>query len=59
MNDKVASVYFEKYYMDKDTLVSQKLIWKTDKNFQINTEKKIAGKVLPPVQIKVRWDPSE
>jgi hypothetical protein len=58
-NDKVSAIYIEKIFLRADTSVSQKLYWKTDKNFQIITEKRI-GKILFPLeQVKVIWDPVE
>lgn len=57
--DKITSVYIEKNFAKGDTSFSQKLYWKTAKNAQIITEKKLAGKSLPVEQVKIMWDPSE
>jgi hypothetical protein len=58
-NDKVNTIYLEKFFMIKDTSVSQKLYWKAGKNFQIITEKKTGNTVLPVELVKVTWDPTE
>lgn len=58
-NDKVNAVYIEKMFAKGDTVFNQKLYWKTGKNFQITTEKKTGGKLLPVEQVKVIWDPVE
>ncbi|HTL07894.1 MAG TPA: hypothetical protein VL307_06540 [Chitinophagaceae bacterium] len=54
-NDKVTGVYMEKRFYKADTLYNQKLIWKTDKNMQVITEKKVNGKTLPVEQVKISW----
>ncbi len=59
LNDKVSAVFMEKSWASNDTLISQKLYWKTDHNFQITTEKKIGDKVLPQQQVKFIWDPTD
>jgi hypothetical protein len=56
-NDKVTGIYIEKLFTSKDTVFSQKLYWKTGKNFQVVTEKRTRSKLLPTEQIKVIWDP--
>lgn len=58
-NDKVNAIYIEKLFTKGDTIFNQKLYWKTGKNFQITTEKKTGGKLLPVEQVKVIWDPVE
>ncbi len=58
-NDKVNAVYIEKLFTKGDTVFNQKLYWKTGKNFQITTEKKTGGKLLPVEQVKIIWDPEE
>jgi hypothetical protein len=58
-NDKVSAIYIEKLFKQNDTLINQKLYWKTDKNFQVITEKKIGNRLLPVEQVKVIWDPFE
>jgi hypothetical protein len=58
-NDKVSAIYIEKIFSNADTSISQKLYWKTDKNFQIITEKKLRHITFPTEQIKVIWDPVE
>jgi hypothetical protein len=58
-NDKVTGVYIEKLFTVHDTIFNQKLYWKTGKNLQVTTEKKINGTVLPVEQVKITWDPSE
>ena len=54
-NDRVSSIYIEKHFMSNDTSVNQKLYWKTDKNMQVITEKRVKGKALPLEQIKITW----
>ena len=58
-NDKVTGIYMEKAFSLGDTSCSQKLYWKTGKNMQVFTEKKIKDKVLPIEQVKIAWDGSE
>jgi hypothetical protein len=58
-NDKVSAIYIEKIFTNADTSISQKLYWKTGKNFQIITEKRIGNISLPVEQVKVIWDPVE
>jgi hypothetical protein len=58
-SDKVTGIYIEKMFTRNDTAFNQKLYWKTGKNLQVITEKKIKGIVLPVEQIKITWDPSE
>jgi hypothetical protein len=58
-NDKVSSIYIEKVFSNADTVISQKLYWKSDKNFQINTEKRLGSITFPAEQVKVIWDPVE
>ena len=58
-NDKVTGVYIEKNFSRNDTSFNQKLYWKTGKNMQVITEKKVKNKVLPVEQVKIMWDPSE
>ncbi len=55
-SDKVTSIYIEKSFTTNDTLFNQKLYWKTDKNLQVVTEKKIGSKSLPVEQRKITWD---
>jgi len=54
-NDKVTGIYMEKAFSRNDTSFSQKLYWKTGKNMQVITEKKIKGKALPVEQVKITW----
>lgn len=58
-NDKVTGIYMEKAFNLGDTSCSQKLYWKTGKNMQVFTEKKIKDKVLPIEQVKITWDGTE
>jgi len=58
-NDKVTGVYIEKNFSRNDTSFNQKLYWKTGKNMQVITEKKVKDKLLPLEQVKITWDPSE
>jgi hypothetical protein len=58
-NDKVTGIYIEKAFSLGDTSCSQKLYWKTGKNMQVFTEKKIKDKLLPVEQVKIAWDGSE
>jgi hypothetical protein len=58
-NDKVTGIYIEKAFRLGDTSCSQKLYWKTGKNMQVFTEKKIKDKLLPLEQVKISWDGSE
>jgi len=55
-NDKVTGIYMEKIFSRNDTSFSQKLYWKTGKNMQVITEKKVKGKSLPVEQVKITWD---
>jgi len=55
-NDQVTGVYIEKQFTKNDTAFSQQLIWKTGKNVQVTTEKKVKGKTLPIEQVKITWD---
>jgi hypothetical protein len=55
-NDKVTGVYIEKIFKRKDTVFNQKLYWKTGKNMQVITEKKIKNTTLPVEQIKIIWN---
>ncbi|MFT3932853.1 MAG: hypothetical protein QM726_04485 [Chitinophagaceae bacterium] len=54
-NDQVTGIYIEKQFTRNDTAYNQQLIWKTDKNVQVTTEKKTKGKTLPVEQIKISW----
>jgi hypothetical protein len=56
-NDKVTGIYMEKVFTKNDTVFNQKLYWKTGKNFQVITEKKIGGRPPATEQVKVIWDP--
>lgn len=58
-NDKVTGIYIEKIFKLKDTLFDQQLYWKSGRNLQINTEKKIKGITLPVEQVKISWDGSD
>ncbi len=58
-NDKVSAIYIEKVFTIGDTAINQKLYWKTDKNFQVITNKKLKNTVFPVEQVKVIWDPIE
>jgi len=55
-NDKVTGIYMEKIFSRNDTSFNQKLYWKTGKNMQVITEKKVKGKTLPVEQVKITWD---
>jgi hypothetical protein len=58
-SDKVKSIYMEKTSEKDDTLITKKLYWKTNKNFQIITSKQTGE--LPAINshIKVSWDQTE
>ena len=58
-NDKVRTIYIEKQQQSGDTLISRKLYWKVNRNFQVITEKRVNKTFLPVEQVKVVWDPSE
>lgn len=58
-NDKVTGIYIEKTFAVQDTLFNQKLYWKTDRNLQVNTEKRIKEKTFPVEQVKITWNPTE
>lgn len=58
-NDKVTGIYIEKVFNLGDTSCNQKLYWKTGKNMQVFTEKRIKDKLLPLEQVKISWDGSE
>lgn len=56
--DKVTSIYMEKQEQKGDTLIEEKLLWKTDHYYQILRTKTTGG--TPQLsQIKVVWDPTE
>ncbi len=59
LNDKVSSLFIEKAFTQNDTFFNQKLYWKSDKNFQITTEKTFKGKTFPTEQVKIIWDPTK
>ena len=52
----VRSIYLEKNYSSGDSLITEKMYWRTGKSFQIATLTAIKGK--PPVEqlLKVVWD---
>jgi len=54
-SDRVTGIYIEKHFNRNDTGYNQKLYWKTDKNMQIITEKKVKGNSLPMEQTKISW----
>jgi hypothetical protein len=56
---KVQSIYLEKKHISGDSLILEKMYWRTGKSFQIVTMTAVKGK--PPVeqQLKVVWDDEE
>jgi hypothetical protein len=56
MYDKVRSIYQEKQSTRSDTLITEKLYWRTDKNFQIIRTMEIKGRPESVVVTKVVWD---
>jgi hypothetical protein len=58
-DDKVSSIYIEKISKAADTVITKKLYWKADKNFQVFTAKEKSGMKPVITQLKVVWDPSE
>jgi c-di-AMP phosphodiesterase-like protein len=56
-SNKVSSIYLEKSIQKNDTLITEKLLWKTKKGFQIVTIKKFSDKRPEIEQLKVVWNP--
>ena len=58
-SQKVKSIYLEKRRVSGDSLILEKMYWRTGSNFQIVTMTTVKGK--PPVeqQLKVVWDDEE
>ncbi|HEY4285455.1 MAG TPA: hypothetical protein VGN00_00030 [Puia sp.] len=58
-HQKVKSIYLEKRRTSGDSLILEKMYWRTGSNFQIVTMTAVKGK--PPVerQLKVVWDDEE
>ena len=58
-SQKVKSIYLEKKHTSGDSLILEKMYWRTGKSFQIVTMTTVKGK--PPVeqQLKVVWDDEE
>ena len=58
-SQKVKSIYLEKRRVSGDSLILDKMYWRTGRNFQIVTMTTVKGK--PPVeqQLKVVWDDEE
>ena len=58
-SQKVKSSYLEKRRVSGDSLILEKMYWRTGRNFQIVTMTTVKGK--PPVeqQLKVVWDDEE
>lgn len=59
LNDKVNSIYIEKFTKAADTGITKRLLWKAGKNFQIITEKRLGARIFPRQTVKVTWDPTE
>jgi hypothetical protein len=59
LDEQVKTVYIEKQQVTNDTLINKKLYWKSDKNFQVITSKRITGKPEWMTQVKVSWDNSD
>jgi hypothetical protein len=55
-NDKVRSIYMQKQSSVKDTFITKKLYWGTDKNFQIITGKQVGTQPENISVVKVEWD---
>jgi hypothetical protein len=65
-NDKVKSIYIEKYKTSKDSSIMQRLTWNTDKSFMITNIVSKNGQPDKIITTKVMWqwktdsfDPSE
>jgi len=58
-SQKVKSIYLEKRRVSGDSLILEKMYWRTGRNFQIVTMTTVKGK--PPIeqQLKVVWDDEE
>jgi hypothetical protein len=58
-HQKIQSIYLEKNHTSGDSLILEKMYWRTGKSFQIMTMTTVKGK--PPVeqQLKVVWDDEE
>ena len=54
--DKVRSVYEERRSARSDTFITEKLYWRTDKNFQIISSKQVKGQPELVTITKVVWD---
>jgi hypothetical protein len=56
---KIKSIYLEKQRASGDSLILEKMYWRTGRNFQIVTRTTLKGK--PPVeqQLRVVWDDTE
>ena len=57
--DQIKTVYIEKQQVTNDTLINKKLYWKSDKNFQVITSKRVTGTPESMSQVKVAWDNSD
>lgn len=54
-NDKVRSIYMEKQNKVQDTFVYKKLYWRTDRNLQIITSKRLIDKPEVVTITRVEW----
>lgn len=56
MNDKVRSIYMEKQKISGDTVISKKLYWRADRNYQIITSSQVGEQSPVESVIKVEWN---
>ncbi len=52
---QITTIILEKMYSNKDSLVEKKLLWQTDKSFQVTTLKQLPGQPEVYSSYKVIW----
>ncbi|MBO9573658.1 MAG: hypothetical protein J7497_15830, partial [Chitinophagaceae bacterium] len=57
--DKIKSIYLERNYRSGETIITKKLYWKPERNFQIITITSKEGQDPETELIKVVWDNRE
>jgi hypothetical protein len=55
-SDKVQNIYIEKVSSRKDTSIVKKLLWNSDRNFQIITTRQAADHPPVTTHLKVSWE---
>jgi hypothetical protein len=58
-SQKIKSIYEEKKHTSGDSLILEKMYWRTGKSFQIVTMTTVKGKPTVEQQLKVVWDDEE